>query len=361
MRSRASVSALPESAEIRRSWTIQGADLYCDIAEKTDTSVRDHLPGMALAGIATLAAAYLSLRYDAPLTVMALLVGLAMNGMGADKRLEPGLGFASRILLRWGIVLVGLRVTLDQVIAIGPVGLVSIVAITAAVLGAGILASRRLGHGGPFGALAAGAVAICGASAAMAIYSMLGERRITQTQLVLVLVGTSILSSSAMLVYPMLVYYAGIDDSKAGFIMGAAIHDVAQSLGAGYSISPHSGEVATIVKMTRVALLVPVLLAIRFTMARGESGGRMTLRDQWFVIGFFAMALIASLGLVPQDVRLVATDMSSAMLACALSATAMRSPLSGFQDLGFRPLIVTLVCTMLSLALSVAVAVNLIR
>ena len=112
------------------------------------------------------------------------------------------MALASRKLLRWGIVLVGVRVTLAQIVGLGPVALLAVLVIVAATIGAGVLTARRLGFSPAFGVLAGGAVAICGASAAMAFASVLGERRISQAQLALVLVGISAMSSLAMFFYP---------------------------------------------------------------------------------------------------------------------------------------------------------------
>lgn len=94
---------------------ISAADLYCDIAEEAPASWRQYIPGLLVAGLASMAAAYLSDHYGAPVTLMALLIGLAMSIFSADKPLLPGLRFASRTLLRVGIVHVSARVTLSQI------------------------------------------------------------------------------------------------------------------------------------------------------------------------------------------------------------------------------------------------------
>jgi uncharacterized membrane protein YadS len=164
--------------------------------------ITTYAPGLAVAGLATLAAAYVSDHYGAPLTLMCLLFGLSMNFLSVDSRLEPGLTIASRTLLRWGIVLVAARVTFGQIAQLGPQALVSIVVIVALTLGCGVIAARRMGFSPAFGALCGGAVAICGASAAMAFASLLGDKRIQQAQLTLVLVGISACSAVAMALYP---------------------------------------------------------------------------------------------------------------------------------------------------------------
>jgi len=352
MQAKAASSAQPRALPM-------AADLYGDIEPAPKATWRGYLPGLMVVAAGTLAAGFISDHYGAPLTLMALLIGLALNFLSADARLNAGLGLASRSLLRWGIVLVGVRVTFGQIMALGPIALVCVVAIVTLVMGVGVLAARRLGFGAAFGTLAGGAVAICGASAALALATTLGERRIRQEQLTLVLVGISAMSAGAMVTYPILAHLIGLSDLKAGFMLGASIHDVAQTLGAGYAFSEGAGQIAAIVKLTRVALLAPVLavVALYFPAEGGRAKGPGV---PWFVIGFFALAGINSLGIVPPIAATWAERIAAAMLAAAVTATAIRSPMRQLLEAGPRPLLVIASATLAALALSVTAAFLLI-
>ncbi|MES2339077.1 MAG: putative sulfate exporter family transporter [Pseudomonadota bacterium] len=332
------------------------ADLYGDIVEGPRASWRDHLPGLAVVGAGTLAAGFLADRYGAPLTLMALLIGLALNFLSADKRLHPGLGFASRDLLRWGIVLVGTRVTFGQIAALGVEALLAIVAVVGLTIGVAVLVARRLGYDRWFGLLAGGAVAICGASAALAVATTLGSRRVSQAQLTLVLIGISAMSAAAMVLYPILAHALGLSDAQAGFLLGGSIHDVAQALGAGYSYSDGAGQIATIVKLSRVALLAPVLAVIALFLPKSERGGA-SQGVPWFVIGFFAVAAVNSFGVIPPLVVGGAEALAAALLACAVAATAIRSPLPQLLKMGHRPLVVIGITTLATLTLALLAAV----
>lgn len=336
------------------------ADLYGDLEPAPHTSWRDNVPGLFVTVLAALASGYLADHYGAPLTLMALLIGLALNFLGTDPRLQPGLGFASRTLLRIGIVLVGARVTLGQVVELGPIALLALLVIVAATVSAAIVASRRFGFDSAFGALAGGAVAICGASAAMALATTLGERRISQAQLALVLVGISAMSATAMVVYPALCHHLAFTDRQAGFVLGAAIHDVAQSIGAGYAFSPLAGENATIVKLTRVALLAPLLAIVGAWLAE-KKGTKRSFGLPWFVVGFFAVAAINSTGIIPAVAGTGATALATGLLTCAVTATAIRSPMQSLLQSGPRPLLIILVASLVSLALSCLTAYFLIH
>lgn len=331
------------------------ADLYGDIEPSPKASWRDHFPGLAVVAAGTLAAGFIADRYGVPLTLMALLIGLALNFLSADGRLTPGLAFCSRSLLRWGIVLVGVRVTFGQIIALGPVALLAVIALVALTIGVGILAARRLGFSDAFGTLAGGSVAICGASAAMALATLLGDRRVSQAQLTLVLVGISAMSATAMVVYPFIAHALQMTDMKAGFMLGAAIHDVAQALGAGYAFSPTAGDIAAIVKLTRVALLAPALAVVAMFLPRGGASGKGA-PIPWFVLGFFAMAGINSFGVIPKIAADGMEAIAAAMLAAAVTATAIRSPLAQLLEAGPRPLVVILVATLTLVAMATGVA-----
>ncbi|KAB7648689.1 YeiH family protein [Polymorphobacter fuscus] len=341
----------------------QAADLFGDIEATPKVRPRDYLPGLVVAVLATMAAASLTQRYGAPLTLMALLIGLALNFLSADRRLTPGLTLASRELLRWAIVLVGARITLAQIAALGPESLVMVVITVTVTIAAGVGAARLLGFSAPFGVLAGGAVAICGGSAAMALSATLGERRVRQAELTLVLVGISAMSALAMMVYPTIAHGLGFNDAQAGYFLGGSIHDVAQALGAGYAFSPAAGETATIVKLARVAMLAPVLgvIALRFppqleiTAPHGKPTARTAIVP-WFVLGFFGVAAINSTGIIPAPVSLFAADSAAWMLAISVAATAIRSPLAEILKAGPKPLLVIAVSTLTAFALSLLYA-----
>jgi uncharacterized integral membrane protein (TIGR00698 family) len=344
-----------------RLHNIQAADLYGDLEPAPVKRWSDPIPGLAVALAATLAAGYLSDHYGAPLTLMALLIGLALNFLSADKRLAPGLALASRTLLRLGIVLVGVRVTLGQIIGLGPLALLAVIVIVAATMAVGVFVARRLGFSAAFGVLGGGAVAICGASAAMAFASLLGERKINQAELALTLVGISALSALAMFLYPIIAHHIGFNDTQAGFMLGASIHDVAQSLGAGYSFSPGAGQTAAIVKLTRVALLAPAMAVVAWFFRAEKTGGPKTPILPWFVIGFFALAGVNSTGIVPAVVSDWAQRLATGMLACAVTATGMRSPMHSLLGQGAKPLLVIIAATVVALVLATGAGLFLIR
>lgn len=339
--------------------TPAAADLFGDLLDSAPGPAprwRDYWPGLALAGAAALAAAWISEHYRAPLMLMGLLFGLALNFANADPKLQPGLGFASRALLRWGIVLLGFRITLSDIVGLGAPSFLAIITIMVLVIASGIITARALRLGTAFGLLAGGAVAICGASAALAFAALLGDRRASQAQLTLTLVAIAAASAIAMSLYPLFAALLGLDDVSAGFVMGASIHDVAQALGAGYSISDTAGETATIVKLTRVALLVPALGIASLLLGRDEGNGAIGGNFPWFVVGFLIVAILGSVISIPAPLSLAAGKAAGAMLLLAVVATGIRSPMQLLLQQGWRASLPVAVATLTALVAAMASA-----
>src|SRR6185312_7645057 len=123
-----------------------------------------------------------------------------------------------------------------------------------------------------FGVLSGGAVAICGASAALAIASVLPRSDTRERDTILAVVSVTALSTIAMILYPVFAISIGLDHRHAGVFIGGTIHDVAQVVGAGYTISNETGDIATYVKLLRVAMLLPAAFTISFLYARSGKG-----------------------------------------------------------------------------------------
>ena len=338
------------------------ADLYGDVLDTSSPPSldwRSYFPGLAIAAVASLAAAYLSEHYGAPIMLMGLLIGLAFNFSNADLRLHPGLGFASKTLLRWGIVLVGFQVTFGQIAGLGIPAFLAIAGMVGCVTLTGTLVARWVGRDVAFGTLAGGAVAICGASAALALSSVLGDKKTSQAQLTLVLVAVSAASALAMSVYPALAHAMHLTDRQAGFLMGASIHDVAQALGAGYSYSPEAGATATVVKLTRVALLAPALAIVAWCY-RSEGSNASGVGIPWFVVGFFAVCALHSLVIIPQSILGASKPVATALLLLAVTATGIRSPLHLLLEQGWRASLPVVVATIASFLLALGSALLLV-
>lgn len=344
--------------------TPAAADLFGDLLEvearaapvRRRPPVLALLPGLGVTALAAGAAAWLGEHYGAPLMLMGLLIGLAFNFLNADARLHDGLSFASRTLLRWGIVLVGLQVTVGEIAALGWPSFVAVAAMILLVMATGTAIARVLGLGLAFGTLAGGSVAICGASAALALSTALGERRVNQAQLTLVLVTVSAASAAAMSLYPLLATQLGLPPQAAGFLIGASIHDVAQALGAGYSLGEVQGETAAIVKLTRVALLAPTLLLVTLALPRDGAGRGGAAPVPWFILAFLGLTALNSMIALPAMAATLAKQSTTVLLLLAVVATGIRSPMQLLLKQGWRASMPVVGATLVSFLLALAAA-----
>lgn len=342
-------------------------DLFGEIyhAEAEDAPRRrriaEFVPGIAVCTTASLAAAWLSDFYGFPLILLGLLIGLALSFVSEDARTVPGLDFISKHFLRAGIVLLGLQVTWMQVMTLGWLPFLGLALVMAIAFGAALLGSNLAGQGREAGVLAGGATAICGASAALALYGVIGKDRLDAARFSVTLVGIALASAIAMSLYPLLAQAMGLSDAQAGFLIGASVHDAGQAIGGGYSYSDEAGASATIVKLARVAMLAPVvaLVALWIGGAGGAGQGQPAWKRvavPWFILGFLALVALNSVVTMPPEAATWGLIASKAALLMAVTATAMRSRLGLLLEAGWRPLVPVITASIASFLAAFAVA-----
>jgi uncharacterized integral membrane protein (TIGR00698 family) len=295
-------------------------------------------PGVLVAITIALAATWLSQHYKAPVMLYGLLLGMAFHFLHEEGRCVAGIEFSSKAILRLGVALLGVRVTAEQIMSLGPAPILIVVVGVVSTISLGLLVAPRLGRSKAFGVLSGGAVAICGASAALAIASVLPKSKDSERDTILTVVTVTALSTVAMILYPLIAVRLGLTETQAGIFLGGTIHDVAQVVGAGYSISPAAGDVATYVKLLRVAMLAPVVFAISVIATRAAQGGGGKIpTPPMFLLGFAALVTINSLGFLPKPVVAGATSLSSWCLVTAIAALGMKTSFKDVAAVGWRP------------------------
>ena len=311
-------------------------------------------PGAAVALLVGMAAAFLGGHYKGSMLLFALLLGMALNFLTEDKRLAPGIQFVAGSVLRIGVALLGLRLTLENVSALGlPTVLALAMGVTATVL-AGVVFAGMLGLERDLGLLAGGATAICGASAALAIASVLPQREGHEKRTTLVVIGVTTLSTAAMVFYPTLTVWLGLDNTRAGIFIGATIHDVAQVVGAGFSLSREAGDAATITKLIRVAFLMPVLVCMALVLRGRSAGSGGAPLLPWFAVVFALLMLLNSTGVVAVAVQQAASQASQVCLVVAIAAVGLKTSLRDVASLGWRPVLLLVLLTLLLAMLAAA-------
>ena len=280
-------------------------------------------PGVVLAATIAAAASFIAEHYGAPVMLFALLIG---------KRAREN---EEAAILRAGVALLGLRLTFGDLSALGWETIAVIVGLIALTIGTGFIAARFFGRLWRFALLTGGSVAICGASAALALAAVIPPNDKLERNTLFTVVAVTTLSTVAMIIYPLLFGALGMDDATAGFLIGATVHDVAQVVGAGYSISEVAGDTATMVKLLRVAML-PVVLTIVIICLRyssvGAAGGRPGIPT--FLVAFVVLAAVNSTGFVPAVVTDAASTLSRALLVTAIAALGVKTSLKAMTEVG---------------------------
>lgn len=297
------------------------------------------LPGLLLAlALAGLGQATQRLTGWAALSPMmvAMVAGIAIrNTIGIDPAFVPGLKLALRPILRLGIVLLGVRLTFDQLAQVGLSGVAIIVATLAATFVFTKAAGRLLGVDRPLTELIAAGTSVCGASAILAVNTVTRAR---DEDVAYAIACVTIFGSVSMLVFPFLAAPLGFDVQTFGLWSGASIHEVAQAVGAGFSNGEVSGQAATVAKLGRVMLLAPLILSLGLLSRRSDGASGASAPVPWFVLGFIAVVALNSAVSLPQVLTSAIATVSSLFLGMALAAMGLETDLGKLRMKGLRPL-----------------------
>lgn len=303
-----------------------------------------HVQGLVACVIVGLAALFLADNYGAPVMVFALLLGMSVNFLYENEQCVAGIDFASSAVLRFGVVLLGAKILVEDVLSLGWETVLLVIAGVAATIVLGTVTARILKLDHRFGMLSGGAVAICGISAAMTLSSVMPRNQETEHFTLLTVLMVAAFGAIAMVVYPVVAEMLDFGAVASGLFIGGSIHDVSHVVGASYSISPEVGYSAMVVKMLRVALLIPVTWVF-FGLFRREraAGGRAAVALPFFLVAFAAVVVVNNLGWIPDMVSDPMSVVSKACFVLAIVALGMKTSFKGLVRIGWRPLALVLV------------------
>ena len=300
------------------------------------------LPGVTISITLALVAAIVAHRYGAPAMLMGLLLGLSCHFLSESDRFIRGLTWASGPCLRFGVALLGLRLSLSDVAALGWNAIAVVCAAVVTTVLFGVIWARLLGCDRHLGLLTGGAVGICGASAAMAISAVLPESEVRQRQTLFTVIGVATFSTAAMIFYPIAGDLFKFSSADMGLFIGATIHDVAQVVGAGYSVSTETGDLATFVKLVRVAMLVPIVMAIAVycRLEDRREGGGVSTRPTFpiFLVGFVGLFALNNVVEIPAIMTDGLSQLATGLLLLAVTALGVRTSLREVASIGWRPI-----------------------
>jgi uncharacterized integral membrane protein (TIGR00698 family) len=316
--------------------------------------LQTYFAGVLASLIIAIAATFLSEHYGGPVMLFALLLGMAFYFLSQDGPCAAGIEFASKHILRVAVGLLGAQITIVEIMKLGATPVIMVIGAVMLTILFGVLGARVAGLSRPFGILTAGAVAICGASAALAISSVLPKGKSHERDTVFTVIAVTALSTIAMIVYPVIIAFFHLDHAAIGVFLGGTIHDVAQVVGAGFSVSEETGNVATFTKLLRVAMLLPVVVFFSFLFRAGtrvQAGRRLP----GFLVVFAVLVAINSMGVIPLPVLAVLKSVSRWCLVTAIAALGMKTSLKAMVDVGGRAIALIVAETIFLAALVLAV------
>ncbi len=302
------------------------------------------LPGLLLCALLATAGFLLadlpfvenSLHLSALLLV--ILLGMALrSAVRLPEAASPGIRFAQRPVLRWAVAGLGFRLSFGELLRIGGPALGVVVVSTGAALAFGWWVARRLGVPEKMGILLGVGGAICGASAVVAADSVVrGERKDVASSLAII----TLLGTIGIFVYPAIAAIAGMTDFVAGVWAGASLHEMAQVVAAGFGVSEGAARVATVVKLARIALLAPVVLALGWAMRRrhAAAGEAHVAPVPWFLLLFVVFALVNSAGIVPAAIMDGVREADLWLLCVGMAGVGLQTGLGDLKEAGAAPI-----------------------
>ena len=314
-------------------------------------STKGRLNGILFVALFALAVTQLAaIPAIARLGISPLIVGIVAGALygnalrdGVPASWAAGINFSARGLLRIAVAFFGLRVSLQEIAEVGWSGLIVSLLVVGSTLLIGLWCGMKVFKlDRDTALLTAAGSAICGAAAVLAFESALRSAPHKSAMAVgsVVLFGTL-----SMFVYPLAINagWLHLDTLGAGLLLGGTIHEVAQVVGAASNVSPEVTHIATIVKMTRVMLLVPVLLVVGLWISRsrqaGQGKGNGRIAMPWFAFGFLGLVLVNSLQVLPGSVTQALNGLDTFALTMAMTALGMETRLSQIRQAGPRALI----------------------
>lgn len=333
--------------------------------KRIGSELRPALPGLSLAAGVAMVARYLhSLIPNAGMAravsevFIAVFVGLYIrNAIHFSPRFDPGVKFALQRILRLGIILLGLRLSLQDVVATGASALLLIVACMAFALALAYMAGRILHIPSRLAALIGVGTAICGNTAIVAAAPVIEAQ---DEDVSFAVAAITFFGTLAVVLYPIIGYTTGMAERSFGLWVGTAVNDTSQVVAAGAAFSERARDIATVVKLTRNTLMAPLLLLLGVIYARARSGqatGQVKVSFgkalPWFVFGFLAMTLLRTIGVavgwLPHDVSapgdLIAAagilrfmdEIARFAVLVALAAIGLSTSTTAVRRIGLKP------------------------
>lgn len=313
------------------------------------------IPGILLSvGVAALACFIESLLpiHLIGSAVIAMFIGISINHFLKDRKvLSAGLKFTSKKILKFAIILLGLSLNITTILTVGKMSLTVMIFTLLTCFGGGHFIGRALGLNWKLSNLISAGTGICGGSAIAAIAPTIDA---DDSDVAYAMSATFLFDMAMIVLFPIMGRALGMSDQAFGIWAGTAVNDTSSVVATGYAFSEAAGDFATMVKLTRTLAIIPTVVTFAFIQLRLKrkealttSGSGDTLKANfsiskifpWFILGFLAMSVVASVFPIPAAVVSGTKRISKFLMVCALAAIGLNTSFSSMKKAGIRPMI----------------------
>ena len=300
--------------------------------------------------------------------VIAMFLGMIVNHfVGKNSFLAAGVKFTSKKILKFAIILLGLSLNINTILQVGKMSLVVMVFTLATCFGGGYFIGKALGLNWKLSNLISAGTGICGGSAIAAIAPTIDAEDI---DVAYAMSATFLFDMAMIVLFPIMGRAIGMSAEAFGIWAGTAVNDTSSVVATGYAFSEEAGDFATMVKLTRTLAIIPTVLTfalIQMRLKRKEamnSGAdkkaikadfSITKIFPWFILGFLAMSVVASVFAIPAAVVSGTKSVSKFLMVCALAAIGVNTSFKDMKKAGIKPMVHGFIISALVVLVALAV------
>ena len=284
--------------------------------------------------------------------VIAMFIGMLLNYFLKDtKVLASGLKFTSKKILKFAIILLGLSLNITTILNVGKMSLTVMIFTLLTCFGGGYFIGKALGLNWKLSNLISAGTGICGGSAIAAIAPTIDA---DDNDVAYAMSATFLFDMAMIVLFPIMGRALGMTDQAFGIWAGTAVNDTSSVVATGYAFSEGAGDFATMVKLTRTLAIIPTVITFAFVqlrlkrkeaLANSQNGSELKANFSikkifpWFILGFLAMSIVASVFSIPVTVVSGTKTASKFLMVCALAAIGLNTSFASMKKAGIRPMI----------------------
>ena len=329
--------------------------------------IKSYAPGFALALVIALLAKGIEalLPFDViGASVIAMFIGMLINGYRKPgKTTAPGVKFTAKKILKFAIILLGASLNVTTILNVGRMSLTVMLFTLLTCFGGGYFIGRALGLDWKLSNLISAGTGICGGSAIAAIAPVIEA---TDMDIAYGMSATFLFDTIMVVVFPLLGRAMGLSDAAFGLWAGTAVNDTSSVVATGYAFSEAAGDFATMVKLTRTLAIIPTVLVFAAISIRlkqkaaaqsGDHGVKVNMKSvfPWFILGFLAMSILCSLGVIPTDFAAALKSVSKFLMVAALAAIGLNTSFKDLCKSGAKPMLHGFIVSLLVVLVAIAV------